>query len=123
MGPGRKDSFLGEGEGMKKKIDEILRGFTPLVPLGWVLTCCDLGIGWVTERPLEGLWTLVCSTLIAGVLYALGSFAANGEWPGEKKPEHSLQTWKRVRNLLILLAILAWITMILNGAPLPDDVI
>lgn len=112
---------------MKKKVVKLINvvlDFTPFVPIGWVLTCYDLGLNWISEKPVEGVFTLVAATLIAAVLWALGSFAATGGY--EKVPEiktGDMTLWERIRNLLILLAVLLWITIMISRAFPPDDVI
>lgn len=95
---------------MKKILSGIL-DFTEFVPLGWVLTCIDLGVDWIKESPVEGLLTLAAATLIAGILWAFGAFAAAGGNLGNSMPAgHDLPIGERIRNLLIMLAVLALIT-------------
>ena len=43
---------------MKKKIVKLINDaldFTQFVPIGWVLTCYDLGLSWISEKFLEGI--------------------------------------------------------------------
>ena len=117
----------GKGDGMKKKIVKLINDaldFTQFVPIGWVLTCYDLGLSWISEKFLEGIMTLFASTLIAGILWGFGSFASHGGWEGTAKDDYSdMSLWERVRNLLILLAVLLWVTIMISHASTPDDVI
>ena len=112
---------------MKKKIVKLINDaldFTQFVPIGWVLTCYDLGLSWISEKFLEGIMTLFASTLIASVLWVLGTYAALGGY--ERVPEiknEDMSLWERIRNLLILLAVLLWITIMISHASPPDDVI
>ena len=79
--------------------------------MGWVLTCIDLGVDWITESPVEGLLTLAAATFIAGILWAFGAFAAaGGNWGNSMPVGHDLPIGERIRNLLIMLAVLAFIT-------------
>lgn len=95
---------------MKKILSGIL-DFTEFVPLGWVLTCMDLGVDWIKESPVEGLLTLAAATFIAGILWVFGAFAAaGGNWGNSMPTGHDLPIGERVRNLLIMLAVLAFIT-------------
>lgn len=95
---------------MKKILSGIL-DFTEFVPLGWVLTCIDQGVDWITKSPAEGLLTLAAATFIAGILSASGSFAAaGGNWGNSMPAGHDLPIGERIRNLLIMLAVLALIT-------------
>lgn len=95
---------------MKKILNTVL-DFTEFVPLGWVLTCIDQGVDWITKSPVEGLLTLAAATFIAGILSASGSFAAaGGNWGNSMPAGHDLPIWERIRNLLIMLAVLAFIT-------------
>ena len=112
---------------MKRKFVKLINAvldFTPFVPIGWVLTCYDLGIDWISEKPAEGILTLFAATLIASVLWVLGSYAAIGGY--ERVPEiknADMSLWERIRNILILLAVLLWITIMISHASPPDDVI
>lgn len=112
---------------MKRKFVKLINAvldFTPFVPIGWVLTCYDLGIDWISEKPGEGIFTLFAATLIASVLWVLGAYAAIGGY--ERVPEiknEDMSLWERIRNLLILLAVLLWITIMISHASPPDDVI
>ena len=112
---------------MKKRIVKLINGvldFTPFVPIGWVLTGYDLGRDWISEKPGEGILTLFAATLIASVLWVLGAYAAIGGY--ERVPEiknEDMSLWERIRNLLILLAVLLWITIMISHASPPDDVI
>ena len=112
---------------MKRKFVKLINAvldFTPFVPIGWVLTCYDLGIDWISEKPGEGILTLFAATLIAGILLGFGSFASHGGWEGTAKDDYSdMSLWERIRNLLILLAVLLWITIMISHAYPPDDVI
>jgi hypothetical protein len=95
---------------MKKILSGIL-DFTEFVPLGWVLTCIDLGVDWIIELPVEGLLTLAAATFIAGILSTFGSFvAAGGNWGNSMPTGQDLPIGERIRNLLIMLAVLAFIT-------------
>lgn len=95
---------------MKKILSGIL-DFTEFVPLGWVLTCIDLGVDWITKSPVEGLLTLSAATFIAGILWAFGASAATGGNRVNSMPAgHNLPIGERIRNLLIMLAVLAFIT-------------
>lgn len=95
---------------MKKILSGIL-DFTEFVPLGWVLTCIDLGSDWLRESPVEGLFTLAVATFIAGMLSASGSFAAaGGNWGHSMPTGHDLPIGERIRNLLVMLAVLAFLT-------------
>lgn len=101
---------------MKKILSGIL-DFTEFVPLGWVLTCIDLGVDWITKSPVEGLLTLAAATFIAGILWAFGASAATGGNRVNSMPEgHNLPIGKRIRNLLIMLAVLAFITYAIKRA-------
>ena len=95
---------------MKKILSGIL-DFTEFVPLGWVLTCIDLGVDWITKSPVEGLLTLAAATFIAGILWAFGASAATGGNRVNSMPAgHNLPIGERIRNLLVMLAVLAFIT-------------
>lgn len=95
---------------MRKILSGIL-DFTEFVPLGWVLTCIDLGVDWITKSPVEGLLTLAAATFIAGILWAFGASAATGGNRVNSMPAgHNLPIGERIRNLLIMLAVLAFIT-------------
>ncbi len=95
---------------MRKILSGIL-DFTEFVPLGWVLTCIDLGVDWITESPVEGLPTLAAATFIAWILWGLGALAAAGGNLGNSMSAgHDLPIGERIRNLLIMLAVLAFIT-------------
>lgn len=95
---------------MKKILSAVL-DFTEFVPLGWVLTCIDLGVDWIKESPVEGLFTLAAATFIAGILWAFGASAATGGNRVNSMPAgHDLPLRERIRNLLIMLAVLAFIT-------------
>ena len=95
---------------MKKILSGIL-DFTEFVPWGWVLTCIDLGVDWIIESPVEGLLTLAAATFIAGILWAFGAFAATGgNWGNSMPVGRDFPIGERVRNLLIMLAVLAFIT-------------
>lgn len=115
------------GDLMKRKFVKLINAvldFTPFVPIGWVLTCYGLGLDWISYKPVDGLLTLIASTLIASILWGLGSFAAHGGWERIQKEEFSdMSLWERIRNLLILLAVLLWITIMISHASPPDDVI
>lgn len=111
-----------KNEKIGKWINDVLRDFTLLVPFGWVLTCYELGTGWIGERPAEGIWTLTCATVISGVLYYVGQIAAYGKVIDSINGE-TFTIWERIRNLLILLAVLLWITIMISHASPPDDVI
>jgi len=75
------------------------------------LTCIDLGVDWITESPVESLLTLAAATFIAGILWAFGAFAAaGGNWGNSMPVGHDLPIGERIRNLLIMLAVLAFIT-------------
>lgn len=95
---------------MKKILSAVL-DFTEFVPLGWVLTCIDQGVDWITKSPVEGLLTLVAATFIAVILWAFGEFAAaGGNWGNSMPAGHDLPIGERIRNLLVVLAVLAFIT-------------
>lgn len=107
---------------IEKLINDVLRDFTAFVPFGWVLTCYELGTGWIGERPVEGIWTLVCATAISAFLCYVGQIAAYGKVIDSINGE-TFTIWERIRNLLILLAVLLWITIMISHAYPPDDVI
>lgn len=109
-------------ERIGKWINDVLRDFTPLVPFGWVLTCYELGTGWIGERPVEGIWTLACATVISGVLYYVGQIAAYGKTMGSINGDQ-FTILERIRNLAILLAVLTFFTLLWDGYSLPNDVI
>lgn len=101
---------------MKKILSGIL-DFTEFVPLGWVLTCIYLGVDWIKESPIEGLLTLAAATFIAGILWAFGASVATGGNRVNSMPAgHDLPLGERIRNLLIMLAVLAFITYAINLA-------
>ena len=101
---------------MKKILSGIL-DFTEFVPLGWVLTCIDQGVDWITKSPVEGLLTLAAATFIAGILWAFGASAATGGNRVNSMPAgHNLPIGERIRNLLIMLAVLAFITYAIKRA-------
>ena len=75
------------------------------------MTCIDLGVDWITKSPVEGLLTLAAATFIAGILWAFGAAAATGGNRVNSMPAgHDLPIGERIRNLLIMLAVLAFIT-------------
>lgn len=95
---------------MKKILSAVL-DFTEFVPFGWVLTCIDQGVDWITKSPVEGLLTLAAATFIAGILWAFGASAATGGNRVNSMPAgHDLPIGERIRNLLVMLAVLAFIT-------------
>lgn len=95
---------------MKKILSGIL-DFTEFVPLGWGLTCLYLGPDWLKGSLVEGLYTLAAATFIAGILSTFGSFAAaGGNWGNSMPAGHDLPIGERIRNLLVMLAVLAFIT-------------
>ena len=94
---------------MKKAILKFINcalDFTPFVPIGWVLTCYELGLNWISVKPVDGIYTLIASTLISSALWAFGTFAAHGGWDRMPESDYSdMSLWERVRNLFILLLI------------------
>lgn len=101
---------------MKKILSAVL-DFTEFVPVGWVLTCIDLGVDWIKESPVEGMFTLAAATFIAVILWAFGEFVATGgNWGNSMPAGHDLPIGEQIRNLLIMLAVLAFITYAINLA-------
>lgn len=51
----------------KQKLTDILIAvldLTEFVPLGWAFTCYELGAGWLSQKPLDGIGTLIVTTFL-----------------------------------------------------------
>lgn len=108
---------LRKGDGMKKEKMKKNIGFaiyvtTLLLPFSWVFTCMNLGARWICDRPLAGIYTLFCSSVISFVLYCVGYMAAEVN-PPEEVTDNSVRILDRLKRLAILIAVLFVITDII----------
>ena len=103
-----KDDWM-KKEKLVKTLCDIVHISSLVMPFAWVFTCIDLGIRWIYEKPIEGIVTLIASTLISFLLYALGYCAAETGFPGGEFDENT-SLKDRVKSLAILLVGLFFIT-------------
>ena len=96
-------------EKMKENVGFALYVTTLLLPFSWVFTCMDLGARWIYDRPLAGIYTLFCSSIISLVLYCVGYMAAEVN-PPEEVTDNSVRILDRLKRLAILIAVLFVIT-------------
>ena len=112
---------------MKRIIVKFANGvldYTEFVPLGWVMTCYELGIDWISKNITEGIMTPIASTFIVSILWVFGYSIAHGGSEGLKEEKHDgVSLWVRVKRLLIILAVLFWVTIMLLYASPPGDVV
>ena len=98
-------------EKMKENVCLALYITTLLLPFSWVFTCIDLGVRWIYDRPLAGIYTLLCSSIISFVLYCVGYMAAEVN-PPKEITDNSVGIVERLKRLAILIAVLFFITAI-----------
>ena len=99
-------------EKMKKNVGFALYVTTLLLPFSWVFTCMDLGVRWIYDRPLAGIYTLFCSSIMSFVLYCVGYTAAEVNPPREIT-DNSVSILDRLKRLAILIAVLFVITALI----------
>lgn len=110
---------------VKRIANELIRDFGPAVPVAWVLTCYDLGCGWILERPLRGAVTFVIAIFVVSVLYGFGSLVLAGESPNKSEPDGD-PNWtlsQRLVRLLVLVIVMIIITVKIVYSGPPSDVI
>ena len=96
-------------EKMKENVGFAIYVTTLLLPFSWVFTCMDLGVRWIYDRPLAGIYTLFCSSIISLVLYCVGYMAAEVN-PPKEITDNSVGIVERLKRLAILIAVLFVIT-------------
>jgi hypothetical protein len=105
---------------VKKRIAGILREFAQYIPLGWVLTCYDLGIDWMVYRTLEGLVTVVISTFFAGILHTVGTACtSNLDHSADDEPVPIARLLFRVAGMIVACAVITSLVVGIDGHPLP----
>ena len=98
---------------MKENVGLALYITTLLLPFSWVFTCIDLGVRWIYDRPLAGIYTIFCSSVISFFLYCVGYSAAEVNPPREIT-DGNIGILERLKRLLILLAVLLWFTIMIS---------
>ena len=96
-------------EKMKENVCLALYITTLLLPFSWVFTCIDLGVRWIYDRPLFGIYTLFCSSVISFLLYCVGYSAAEVN-PPKEITDNSVGIMERLKRLAILISVLFVIT-------------
>ena len=99
-------------EKMKKNVGFALYVTTLLLPFSWVFTCIDLGVRWIYDRPLAGIYTIFCSSVISFVLYCVGYMAAEVN-PPKEITDNSAGILERLKRLAILIVVLFAITALI----------
>ena len=99
-------------EKMKKNVGFALYVTTLLLPFSWVFTCIDLGVRWIYDRPLAGIYTIFCSSVISFVLYCVGYMAAEVN-PPKEITDNSAGIVERLKRLAILIVVLFAITALI----------
>ena len=99
-------------EKMKENVGLALYITTLLLPFSWVFTCIDLGVRWIYDRPLAGIYTIFCSSVISFVLYCVGYMAAEVN-PPKEITDNSVGIMERLKRLAILIAVLFVITALI----------
>ena len=99
-------------EKMKKNIGFALYVTTLLLPFSWVFTCIDLGVRWIYDRPLAGIYTIFCSCVISFVLYCVGYMAAEVN-PPKEITDNSVGIVERLKRIAILIVVLFVITALI----------
>ena len=99
-------------EKMKENVGFALYITTLLLPFSWVFTCIDLGVRWIYDRPLSGIYTLFCSSVISFVLYCVGYMAAEVN-PPKEITDNSAGIVERLKRLAILIVVLFAITALI----------
>ena len=107
----------GKGDGMKREKMKKNVGFalyitTLLLPFSWVFTCMDLGVRWIYDRPLAGIYTIFCSSVISFFLYCVGYTTAEVN-PPKEITDNSVGIMERLKRLAILIAVLFVITALI----------
>ena len=97
---------------MKENFGFALYITTLLLPFSWVFTCIDLGVRWIYDRPLAGIYTLFCSSVISFVLYCVGYMAAEVN-PPKEITDNSAGIVERLKRLAILIVVLFAITALI----------
>ena len=72
----------------------------------------DLGVRWIYDRPLAGIYTLFCSSIISFVLYCVGYMAAEVN-PPKEITDNSVGIVERLKRLAILIVVLFVITALI----------
>ena len=90
---------------MKENVGFALYVTTLLLPFSWVFTCIDLGVRWIYDRPLAGIYTLFCSSVISFVLYCVGYMAAEVN-PPKEITDNSAGILERLKRLLFVITAL-----------------
>ena len=99
-------------EKMKENVCFALYITTLLLPFSWVFTCIDLGVRWIYDRPLAGIYTLFCSSVISFVLYCVGYMAAEVN-PPKEITDNSVGIVERLKRIAILIVVLFAITALI----------
>ena len=99
-------------EKMKKNVGFALYVTTLLLPFSWVFTCIDLGVRWIYDRPLAGIYTIFCSSVISFVLYCVGYMAAEVN-PPKEITDNSVGIVERLKRIAILIVVLFAITALI----------
>ena len=97
---------------MKENVCFALYITTLLLPFSWVFTCIDLGVRWIYDRPLAGIYTLFCSSVISFVLYCVGYMAAEVN-PPKEITDNSVGIVERLKRIAILIVVLFAITALI----------
>ena len=97
---------------MKENVGFALYITTLLLPFSWVFTCIDLGVRWIYDRPLAGIYTLFCSSVISFVLYCVGYMASEVN-PPKEITDNSAGIVERLKRLAILIVVLFAITALI----------
>ena len=99
-------------EKMKENVGFAIYVTTLLLPFSWVFTCMDLGVRWIYDRPLAGIYTLFCSGVISFFLYCVGYMAAEVN-PPKEITDNSAGIVERLKRLAILIVALFVITALI----------
>ena len=99
-------------EKMKENVGFAIYVTTLLLPFSWVFTCMDLGVRWIYDRPLAGIYTLFCSGVISFFLYCVGYMAAEVN-PPKEVTDNSVGIVERLKRLAILIVALFVITALI----------
>ena len=99
-------------EKMKENVGFALYITTLLLPFSWVFTCMDLGVRWIYDRPLAGIYTLFCSSIISFFLYCVGYMAAEVN-PPKEITDNSVGIVERLKRIAILIVVLFAITALI----------
>ena len=72
----------------------------------------DLGVRWIYDRPLAGIYTLFCSSVISFVPYCVGYMAAEVN-PPKEITDNSAGIGERLKRLAIRIVVLFAITALI----------